>query len=182
MATCSDLLPAGLQSALTLHHSTLFHSFHSSPGWTPARPSERPDRGRGGTLTACWGTESRPSSLLFSAAHGPAGPRGLCRLGLTRSGPGKRALPWPRGAVLRALCSWGAQGQRHTGPTPSRGTQLLHIPRLGPKAGLLPVLIWQAYRRPSGSYLLSRGLTLDPAIHLKLTPVRQGIPCVLHML
>lgn len=85
MATCSDLLPAGLQFALILHHPTLFHSFHSSPSWTPARPSERPDGEGGGwaTQTACWGMESQPSSLLFSAAHGPAGPRGLCRLGLT---------------------------------------------------------------------------------------------------
>ena len=114
-------------------------SFHSSPGWTPARPSERPD-GKGGPLRLHAGDRepaSEPPLLSCVAQRVPAvfaetGPhtRAVAPTSVPFPGPG---APCCQPCVPEGLRANSTQGH------PFRGTQLLHT-RIWPKV-LLPVLI-----------------------------------------
>ena len=126
MAACSDLLPAGLQFGPTSHPPPPCFSFHSSPGWTPARPSERPD-GKGGPLRLHAGDRepaSEPPLLSCVAQRVPAvfaetGPhtRAVAPTSVPFPGPGAQCC---QPCVPEGLRASSTQGH------PFRGTQLLH--------------------------------------------------------
>lgn len=137
LAACSDLLPAGLQFDPTSHLPTLFHSFHSSPGWTPARPSERPDGEGWARLHAGgWRGSLRASSSQLHTAQRV--PRSLQRLDLTHVQWPQQACPsLAPGHSAASLVFLRVSGPATHGAHPFPRDPAPAHPSSGPKAGLL---------------------------------------------
>lgn len=121
--------------------STPCFTFHSSPGWTPARPSERPDR-KGGPLGLHAGDRepaSEPPLLSCMAQRVPevsaeTGPhtRAVALTSVPFPGPGAQCCQPCVPEGLRASSTRGHPFPRD--PAPAH-------PESGPKVVLLPVLI-----------------------------------------